>query len=96
MFLKSDVQSCTPSRKDGIDMVTETRYRREGAKLIVATCTKHGHRTISLFFGAASNACTHVYVHMVKYKKALTKVYTQATSVAFFTGYRVLNSLIIG
>ena len=91
LFLKSDVQSCTPSRKN---MVTETRYRRDGAKLIVATSTKHG--TISLFFGAASNTCTHVYVHMVKHKKALIKVYTQATSAVFFTGYRVLNSLIIG
>ena len=37
LFFKSDVQSWTPSRKDGIDMATETRYRKEDAKLIITT-----------------------------------------------------------
>ena len=41
-FSKSDVQSCTPSRKDGIDMATEARYRTEGAKLIITASTNMG------------------------------------------------------
>ena len=41
-FSKSDIQSCTPSRKDGIDTATEARYRKEGAKLIITASTNMG------------------------------------------------------
>ncbi|XP_065919057.1 cyclin-K-like isoform X1 [Dysidea avara] len=43
-FSKTDIQSCTPSRKDGIDITTETRYRKEGVKLIVNASTNMGLR----------------------------------------------------
>lgn len=69
-FSKSDVQSCTPSRKDGIDIATETRYRREGAKLIITASTNMG---LYPYFLVQLVLLAYVCI-VVNYKKALTKV----------------------